>query len=395
MPCASLPNPDFPAGSAPDAAPRRRSFATGRNMLLAGALLIVSAVSAPAQELPIKRNLPMIEGSPCPALPAPAPVSAADAEEAARLASSASQATILGDFRTARELLSRAARLDPTAEHIAYLLGRALEELGETDAALAEYCRYLALAPDAPGAPEARQSIDRIAAQARLAVSQDAADAFRAGIAAFDARDYGEADRQFTRAATLEPTWADALYNRGVVRLARGQGEDALADLNRYLVLQPGAPEAEAIQVLALRMRPVNVTYDRLVAFGLGAIPGAGHFYTDRPIAGMIVLAGAGTAAGLGLALTKETVECLVIPVGKTCPDNQVRNRVTERPYLYHGLAAAAAITLIGAIDAMRGAGPGDGAATLRVGGSEESPLRLHLLPAATGTHLPWLRLEF
>jgi len=335
-----------------------------------------------AQELPIKRALPMVSGTGCVPLPPPVPPTLADQQEAATLASSAAQATVLGDQRTARELLSRAARLDPTAEHIAYLLARTLEELGDASGAVAEYCRYLQLAPNAAGTDEVRATVERLTAGQRLAVPESAATAFQAGVAAFDERRLADAEAAFDEAiAQSGGTWADAHYNRGVVRLARGDEDDALLDLARYLELAPDASDRELILTLALRLRPMARGPDPTVAFFSGLIPGVGHFYSGRPLMGALLLGAAGGALAIAFGIQEQRIECLarVTPGTGGCPNNQIRgDPVVSRPYLVAGLGAAATITLLGAIDAARGASGGPAALAIPVGEVGGAELRFH-----------------
>jgi hypothetical protein len=94
------------------------------------------------------------------------------------------------------------------------------------------------------------------------------------------------------------------------------------------------------------------------VAAALGLIlPGAGEFYASRPVHGFLVLAGASGAAAAGYFVTRVDVDCRSVPVNGTCPPGDVLGEDRKRPYLTAGLATAAAITLLGAIDAALGAG--------------------------------------
>lgn len=345
-------------------------------------LVIVPNVLA-AQELPLKRTLPVLDAAGCaaPSAPPAAPTAAA-VQEAAALVSSAAQASVLGDHRTARELLARAARLDPSAEHIAYLLGRTLEELGDVEGAVAEYCRYLSLAPNAAGAGEVRAAVERLTAGQRLAVPENAASAFQAGVAAYDERRFADAEAAFDAAiAASGGGWADAHYNRGVVRLARGDDRGALDDFGRYLELEPGAADRDALVLLALRLRPATRNYSPTVAFLAGLVPGVGHFYSGRPLMGALLLGAAGGAVALALGVQEQAVECLTLPEsGQSCPASQIRGEpVIRRPYLVAGLGAAATITLLGAIDAARGASDGGPAFAIPVGEVGGAELRLRL----------------
>src|SRR5690606_16803702 len=107
-------------------------------LLLATAALI-TVLPASAQSLPLRRAIPEPLPGGCPAV---ADVSAQTTtppeeavREAARLATEASNAAILGDLASARNLLERAASLDPQEPSIAFRFGRTLEGLGEAEAA--------------------------------------------------------------------------------------------------------------------------------------------------------------------------------------------------------------------------------------------------------------------
>jgi hypothetical protein len=90
------------------------------------------------------------------------------ARRAARdLAQRGQQAAILGDRASARTQLRDAAALDPVDPDLAYQLARAHEGAGSSSEAVAEYCRFLSLAPDAPEAPEARERVAVLGAEAQ------------------------------------------------------------------------------------------------------------------------------------------------------------------------------------------------------------------------------------
>ncbi|HSM34966.1 MAG TPA: tetratricopeptide repeat protein [Longimicrobiales bacterium] len=71
-------------------------------------------------------------------------------EEVERLVSGALQATLLEDHETAVQLLERARRLAPADPDVAYHLGRTRVAAGDSSGAIAAYCAYLGLAPNAP-----------------------------------------------------------------------------------------------------------------------------------------------------------------------------------------------------------------------------------------------------
>lgn len=93
----------------------------------------------------------------------------------------------------------------------------------------------------------------------------------------------------------------------------------------------------------------------RALALGLAA-PGLGHFYTARPVRGLLVLSAAAGALAAGVFYEKVDIRCLAIPTANVCPPGQVATEESSRPLLLPAIGAAAAITLLGAIDAFAGA---------------------------------------
>lgn len=278
--------------------------------------------------------------------------------QARQLRSAATQASILGDRQGARDLLTRAAALDPSSPSLAYDLARAHEDLGDGDLAFREYCRAAALAPDGPDAPDARARAARLAPPSEEVVPADAADVFARGLGYFEMGRLNQAMLAFGEAIRLAPDWADAFYNRAVVYEALGQTQPAAEDFRTYLALQPEAEDRPIVE------RRVTVLYDPPNLYNPGGalamgmlLPGLGHFATGRPLGGFVVFALAGGAAAAGLLIESVEVECLAVPVDGRCPPDQIRGDPTsDRPYLVAGLGGAAAITLIGAINAYRGA---------------------------------------
>ncbi|HEX6307114.1 MAG TPA: hypothetical protein VFZ69_02935 [Longimicrobiales bacterium] len=328
--------------------------------LLAAVLALLSAGlpagRAHAQELRLVRDVPAAAVRDCNAIRAEQREAAPqDEREAARLVSSAREAALLGDARGARDFLRLAARSDTGAANIAFLLGRTLEELGETDGAVREYCRYLRLAPDAPDTAEVRQRIAR-SILAGPGLPDSVIDGFRAALALADAGRLGDAEAAFSAVIVAAPSWSTPYYNRALLRARSNRRFEARADLERFLALEPDSPEQVRIRGWIAQLGEPFTSYSPGTAFALGMIPGAGHFYTGRPLAGTVLLAAAGGAAALGVLYQTRKVECLTVPQNGICPPDQVRDERIERPLLLPAIGVAAAATLVGAIDAARGA---------------------------------------
>ncbi|HEX6132625.1 MAG TPA: hypothetical protein VFZ24_01505 [Longimicrobiales bacterium] len=333
-----------------------------KKSLLAAVLALLSLVVSPAgparaQELDLRRDVPAPTVRGCSTVTAvPHDGTAQDEREAARLVASAREAALLGDAAAARDLLQRAARTDTSAANIAFLFGRTLEELGVVEDAVREYCRYLRLAPDAPDTAEVRQRIARTAALVSPGIPDSAIDRFRAALAFVDAGRLDEAEAGFSDAIAAAPSWPTPYYNRALLRVRRNRRFEARADLERYLALEPQAGDATRVRTWISQLdAPIRI-YSPGSAFFLGLIPGAGHFYTGRPLAGTALLAVAGGAAAIGVLYQRTQVECLTVPQNNVCPPDQVRDEYTERPWLLPAMGVAAAATLFGAIDAARGA---------------------------------------
>ena len=372
--------------------------------LLAALAVVLLPTAAAAQQLTIKRAVPPVAWSGCPAARGgEAQTDPEKREEAERLADSANQAAILGNNTAALDLLTAAAALDPTSEPIAYRRARALEELGRGTEALAGYCRYLALAPQGPDAAEVRQRVAQLVRTGGFTIPEPAAQAYRTGIAHFDARRMAEAEAAFTAAADAVPTWSDAIFNRGVVRLARGNTAAATNDFRRVLELTPGSPDlGPVLELIGASANPPRPPYNASTALASGLlVPGLGQIMVGRPLRGALLLGVAAAAVTLGVTSERLKVECLSVPEDGQCPPDQVRDRRTERPFLFPALGAAAALGVYGAIDAFLFARRGNAAAAaeIRSGGPEgASGISLHvprLRAGPEGAALELVRLRF
>ena len=312
--------------------------------------------------LSLKRDLPAPSMTqPCPDREVEAvalTVPARERDEAAALRREATQAMILGDAERARSFLSGAAALDPTSTSIQLQLGRVLEELEDPEGAVEAYCLALALTPSGSDRSEADEGLRRLVPARENPLAQAARAAFRAGVERFDASEYEEAERHFSRALAESPEWAAAHYNRGLTRLRLDRREAGLLDLTRYLDLSPDAEEASRIRAeLGSRSsEPVRSASRRspAAAMTLGLVmPGMGHFYAGRSWTGTMYLLGAAGSAAAGLLYTEVEVLCLVDEPSAACPPESIVEERETQPFLEAGLAGAAALTVIGAVHAL------------------------------------------
>jgi len=96
--------------------------------------------------------------APCGPVPKAEPTDS-QKREAHAVAEQARQASITDGSRTARDLFKRAVQLDPTDANNVYALARLYDDAKEPRPALAEYCRFLAIAPSAPEVPDIKARV--------------------------------------------------------------------------------------------------------------------------------------------------------------------------------------------------------------------------------------------
>ena len=302
----------------------------------------------------LKRIPPPAPARPaCDAIGAPKAPTAAQRKQARDLALNGRQAAMLGDSAAAFAQMREASQLDPTDADLAYQLARAYETAGAGANAAKEYCRFLAIAPNAPEAGEARGRVAVLIPVTSSAGPTVASLAFNAGVIAYERNQFAVAESKFGAAITAAPTWADSYYDRAVAHAAQGAQQRALSDFEEYLRLKPQAPDRAQVvaRIEELRRRPPSPAQ----ALGLGLIlPGGGQFYTRRPIRGALFLAGVVGAVGFGLQQhesTKTIEQTATDPFGNpyTFTTTHV---VTDRPNLIPGIAVAGALLAGSAFEA-------------------------------------------
>lgn len=310
------------------------------------------------QELPLLRDYPGSGRYQCPAPETIVPPEADAVLRAAQLASDANQAIVLGDLERSQQLLAQAVALDPTSADFAFRHALALAEIGDATNALEEYCRSLDLNVEDIGIFDVRERIDVLYERVRERIPEPARDAFVAGLAHADSAALEDAIESFTTAIGAAPDWGAPIYNRGIVYEALGRIGASLADYRRYLELAP--TDIDPLLVLVserigqLEGAASVVTPSPAGALALGLLPGMGHYYTGRPVVGTVTLATAGSALAAGMMFRNITTLCVdEVPPGGTCPPGAVVGEIQERPYFWYGVGIAAAVTLVGAVDAL------------------------------------------
>jgi len=350
-------------------------------------LLAVTLPLAPlhAQELTLtlKRDASASALAPCEsvALPEPGLVTESDREEAARLASSATQASIVGDHGGARDLLLRAVRLDPESGDVAYLLGRSYEELANTGAAMREYCRYLALDPEAPDAADVGARLARLVTPEATQLTPEAERAFRNGLAQYDLGRLAQAAQAFTAVLQVAPDYAPAYFNRGALYTQLDRADVAAENLSRYLELAPDAPDRDQVTAaLAVLRNPARSTSRRTALVSSLVLPGTGQLYSGRRWRGLAFLSAAATSILVGELSDKVNIECRVPPTNGTCAADDIVSETSEKPYRTAGYLTAAAVAIYSAVDAYRGTSPsggGSGAGITLSAGAEHPSIGL------------------
>lgn len=321
--------------------------ALGIALGIAATISALGAASLDAQAGTPKRGVDANGGVRCPTVSRASTPTQTERVKARELTTLGQQAAITGDNRAARDLFRQAAEADPSDAGIAYYLARSYESLGEAPQAMREYCRALSLSPSGPDAADTRERLARLTPVAR-ALPESTATRFTAGIAQYEKRRYREAAAAFDSVIKSAPDWEPAYYNRALSNVALDRADRAIRDYERYLELAPDAPDRMAVAREILRLRRSALSPS--TALVAGVVPGVGQFYTRRPLFGALVLAGAGGATYLALREKNETrTETFVDPFGNV-REFEVTERV--RPDYTVGLAAAAGITLAGALEA-------------------------------------------
>lgn len=323
---------------------------------LAACITLVSLPdgTAQAQGFPIKSSLAASGVTGCSAFALEAPpssVSSPDAgAEAQQLISDAEAAALQGEHVAARDAFTRAAALEPGNARVAYYLGREHEALDENTNAVRQYCRYLALEPNAPDADEVRGRVVRLTPATELARVEEARSNFQSGVALLRRRQYEAADSVFGFVAGRLPAAPEPYFNRALARAARGERAIAMQDFEKYLELAPAAGDRATLRD-AMSQLPDRV-YSPGKAFGSGLlVPGLGQMSTGRPLLGVVSLGAVGAGVALALRTRDEiTEERFTDPFGLPYTDSVT---TTSRPQLTIGLATAGAIWLGAALESI------------------------------------------
>jgi len=332
-----------------------------RRLTLAGALIAAGSAGAQsARREPIRPSTlanrsqsscaPIVMGGKAP--------SDDDRRKARDLAARGQQAAIIGDSAAALNSLRQAATLDPTNADFAYQLGRVYEQSKAGTNAAAEYCRFLVLAPNALEAVEVRERIMTIIPPRTDPTIATAQREFQSGISAYNAGQLLQAELHFSGALKADSTWADAYYDRALVRLALAQRVNAMSDFERYLRFKPEATDRLQVVARIERLRRAQLSQSQALVLGL-VVPGGGQMYTRRPVRGALLFSVAAVALGVGAkgqTKTSTVQETGTDPFGHRYTFTTTHS-TTEHPYLAPGIIAAGGIAIVSAIEAFHFAG--------------------------------------
>ncbi len=122
--------------------------------------------------------------------------------------------------------------------------------------------------------------------------------------------------------------------------------------------------------------------------------------YTGHGVRGAVALLAAGGAVAAGYFNEQQDVNCRIVVVNNACPAEDVLSRKTRRPYLATGVAAAAGVTLLSAIDGLLAARRANGEAASSTGSSGGGSREAHLAGPAlvadgTAVRIDILRVRF
>ena len=291
----------------------------------------------------------------CTSVTRPGTPSADQRRSARELAQRGQEAAILGDATRALAQLRQASALDPSDPDLAYQLARAYESAGAGADAAREYCRFLALAPNAPEANEARDRARVLAPQRPDPSYVAASSAFKLGVTAYEHGQLVEAETHFAAAIASHSTWAEAYYDRAVVRAAIGDRPGAVDDFNHYLQLRPEAPDRLDVVARMESLRQPVLSPGQALSLGL-VIPGGGQFYARRPVRGVLSLVGVTGAIGAAFyqktnVVSRDTI--FTDPFGRHY-NGVVKHSEKQRPYVVPGVLAATGILFFSAFDAFK-----------------------------------------
>lgn len=148
-----------------------------------------------------------------------------------------------GQSRSAIDTLTPLVEASPNDPELLTLYGIALGRAGRYDDALMQLEQALSLDPNDQQARRAKELIEqnqRLTGGERIEFQADAGVVFEAGLAAIEAGDFAEAEREFRRALELQDAGLIAFYHGYTLQL-QGQARDAINSYERAREDMPGS----------------------------------------------------------------------------------------------------------------------------------------------------------
>jgi hypothetical protein len=236
--------------------------------------------------------------------------------EAQKVAEQARQAAIVDGSDAARALFKRSVELDPTDPNTVYALARSYDAAKQSGPAVVEYCRFLALTPDAPEALDVRRRI--------MTLAEDVPRS---------RREVGERGEEDNPPSASKSASAGDTPARTVVPMPKATTAISSAGASP-LVTRTAAPYPKPPSDYTFALSPV--------------VPGLGQYATHRPLLGALVTASSLGAFYLGLKPEYKTVTTV-----SSGPRRQPRTTVTKtRPNLAAGAAIALGISTLAGVEA-------------------------------------------
>jgi tetratricopeptide (TPR) repeat protein len=170
------------------------------------------------------------------------------------------------DYATAEKYLRQAIELDPSLERAYASLGTYYLRQKKYDASLDMADRLLQRNPNSAEALSLRyESLKALkrtdeAKQAQLAMqatsgNQTADEAFRQGVALYNANNVPEAEKAFERSLAKDPNYAKAHYLLGLCHASKGDMAKAREHVQAFLKLAPQDPQAEEAKAVLAELK--------------------------------------------------------------------------------------------------------------------------------------------
>jgi Flp pilus assembly protein TadD len=96
---------------------------------------------------------------------------------------------------------------------------------------------------------------EALAAMQAAAGDQTAAEAFKQGVALYNANNIAEAEKAFERALAKDPNYAKAHYLLGLCHASKGEMAQAREHVQAFLKMAPNDPDAKEAQAVLAELK--------------------------------------------------------------------------------------------------------------------------------------------